>query len=192
VEARANEGDSNKWYPTVGTGASRRQQQGDGLRCWATRGCHRLTGLIGGRLGRSEVSPALEGGHISRWAPRQAAGGGRVTGLVGGKLGHEGLLWGSGPHWRQVGQTGVVRELQASLEASHRVQSQEGKQAAVGWASGSSSGMCLIGGELDAGRGEWLVVGETWIAVLRGGSSKGLCEYLSSTWHMQSCANYLI
>ena len=133
-----------------------------------------------------QVSPALEGGHVSRrWAPRQAAGGGGVTGLVGGELGHEGLPWGSGPHWRQVGQRGVVKPRWTRV-AGRKAEwaSLEGEQAEVGWTSGSGSGgerMCLVGGELDAGRGERWVAGENEERTLQI-----FLQSPSSTWHVTS------
>jgi hypothetical protein len=91
-----------------------------------------------------------------------ATGGCRgVAGLIGGRLGRGVSPESFEPCWRRV--TGVEW---APLE---------GKQAAVGWPSGGGGRMCLIGGELDAGRGKWRVAGEKWIAV-EGESGKGLCE----------------
>ena len=81
------------------------------------------------------------------------------------------MPWGSRPHWRQVGQRGVIEPHWARV-AGCKVEwaPLDGEQVGVGWAEGSSSGskrMRLVGGELDAGRGEQRVVGE---------DKRGLCK----------------
>jgi hypothetical protein len=80
---------------------------------WRQVGQMRGVASIGGGSHKQEVGTVSQG---------QAGGGAGAMGFIGGGLGHERLPRGNGPHWRQVGQRGVARELWASLEASRRAQ----------------------------------------------------------------------